>query len=239
LASRLDGGWISSSRQNDRHEADGVHLSPSGDLPNRWIASKEICTPIKFPIKSLVQTKGDARSTQGEFSRMVQETMSTRDQILGKMEALDPVNHPGDFKGASEDFDFKTSLEVVGARVLTAEALEIEFPGRRRYDKTMNGLSLSEVEVLEVDGEFGVAENGAIWLTEEALPHRVAPFICQHLVINVKKIVPNMHAAYEELKKPSSSFGLFLAGPSKTADIEQSLVIGAHGARSLTVVIRS
>jgi L-lactate dehydrogenase complex protein LldG len=71
------------------------------------------------------------------------------------------------------------------------------------------------------------------------MPHRVAPFICQHLVINVSKIVPNMHAAYAELKKPNSSFGLFLAGPSKTADIEQSLVIGAHGARSLTVVIRA
>ena len=170
---------------------------------------------------------------------MVQESMSARDQILGKIEALEPVNHPGDFKGASKDFDFRASLEVVGARVMTTEELAIEFPGRRRYDKTLDGLSLAEVEVLEIDGEFGVAENGAIWLTEEALPHRVAPFICQHLVIHVKKIVPHMHAAYEELKKPNSSFGLFLAGPSKTADIEQSLVIGAHGARSLTVVIHA
>ncbi|MFD3407361.1 LUD domain-containing protein [Aquirufa sp. HETE-83D] len=165
--------------------------------------------------------------------------MSAREQILGKMEALEPVNHPGDFKGASDDFDFKASLEVVGARVLTAEELEIEFPGRRRYDKTMDGLSLADVEVLEIDGEFGVAENGAIWLTEEAFPHRVAPFICQHLVIHVKKIVPHMHAAYEELGNMNSGFGLFLAGPSKTADIEQSLVIGAHGARSLTVVLNS
>jgi L-lactate dehydrogenase complex protein LldG len=165
--------------------------------------------------------------------------MSAIDQILGKIQSLEPIKHPGDFKGASEDFDFRTALAVVGARIMTKEELEIEFPGRRRFDKTMDGLSLAEVEVLEIDGEFGVAENGAIWLTEDALPHRVAPFICQHLVINVKKIVPHMHAAYEELGKVNSGFGLFLSGPSKTADIEQSLVIGAHGARSLTIVINS
>ena len=165
--------------------------------------------------------------------------MSAREEILRKIGAQETVNHPGDFKGASEDFDFKASLEVVGARVVSPEELEVLFPGRRRFDKTMDGLSLADVEVLEIDGQFGVAENGAIWLTEEAMPHRVAPFICQHLVINVTKILPNMHAAYAELKKPNSSFGLFLAGPSKTADIEQSLVIGAHGARSLTVVIHA
>ncbi|MHB1178032.1 MAG: LUD domain-containing protein [Daejeonella sp.] len=28
-----------------------------------------------------------------------------------------------------------------------------------------------------------------------------------------------------------------MAGPSKTADIEQSLVIGAHGARSMTIFL--
>lgn len=165
--------------------------------------------------------------------------MTTREQILGKIEPLAESKHPGAFQGASEEFDFRASLAVVGARVMTMAELETEFPGRRRYDKTLDGLSLAEIEVLEIDGEFGVAENGAIWLSEEALPHRVAPFICQHLVINIKKIVPHMHAAYEELGKVSSGFGLFLSGPSKTADIEQSLVIGAHGARSLTVVIHA
>jgi L-lactate dehydrogenase complex protein LldG len=32
-------------------------------------------------------------------------------------------------------------------------------------------------------------------------------------------------------------WGCFIAGPSKTADIEQSLVIGAHGARSMVIFL--
>jgi L-lactate dehydrogenase complex protein LldG len=46
-----------------------------------------------------------------------------------------------------------------------------------------------------------------------------------------------MHQGYDKIAAAQSGFGLFLAGPSKTADIEQSLVIGAQGAKSLRVVL--
>jgi L-lactate dehydrogenase complex protein LldG len=46
-----------------------------------------------------------------------------------------------------------------------------------------------------------------------------------------------MHDAYARIVIPTPGFALWLSGPSKTADIEQALVIGAHGARSCTVLL--
>lgn len=98
---------------------------------------------------------------------------------------------------------------------------------------------LEDVDVAVLRGEFAVAENAAVWLPGRDLKHRALPFITQHLVLVVpaEQIVHNMHEAYDRLQFTEATFGVFISGPSKTADIEQSLVIGAHGPRSLTVVL--
>lgn len=98
---------------------------------------------------------------------------------------------------------------------------------------------LNEVDTAIIKGEIAVAENGAVWLYESQMVNRLLPFICQHLilVIDKKNIVATMHQAYQQIDTGKEGFGVFVAGPSKTADIEQSLVIGAHGARSLTVYL--
>lgn len=98
---------------------------------------------------------------------------------------------------------------------------------------------LENVDMAVVPGQWGIAENGAIWLTEQDVQVRVLPFICQHLAIVLpeNRILPTMHEAYEKIGAPQNGFGVFIAGPSKTADIEQSLVLGAHGAKSLVVFI--
>ena len=98
---------------------------------------------------------------------------------------------------------------------------------------------LAGLNLAIIEGQLGVAENGSIWIDERQLPQRVVPMITQYLVIIIRQstIVANMHDAYRQIQVDATGFGTFLCGPSKTADIEQSLVIGAHGARSLMVYI--
>lgn len=98
---------------------------------------------------------------------------------------------------------------------------------------------LAHLDKVYLRGQLGVVENGAIWVDEISLVNRLLPFICEHLVIvlNTKQLVPTMHHAYRQINIEETGFGSFIAGPSKTADIEQSLVIGAHGPKHLTVYL--
>ena len=99
--------------------------------------------------------------------------------------------------------------------------------------------SLQDVELNVIKAHFGVAENSALWVTDDLLGQRVSPFIAQYLAIIVHKkdILATMQQAYDRIGNQEYGFGTFIAGPSKTADIEQSLVLGAHGARGLIVFL--
>jgi L-lactate dehydrogenase complex protein LldG len=98
---------------------------------------------------------------------------------------------------------------------------------------------LADLDFAIVRGELAVAENGAVWVTDERLRHRAVLFLPRHLAIVVpaQQLVHHLHEAYHRISFVKRSFGLFISGPSKTADIEQSLVIGAHGPQSLTVYL--
>lgn len=99
--------------------------------------------------------------------------------------------------------------------------------------------TLDHLDLSIIEGEIGVAENGCVWIPWQA-GQRVVCFISEYLVIllDKSKIVATMHEAYRHLSGKDYGFGVFISGPSKTADIEQALVVGAHGARGVTVVLK-
>jgi L-lactate dehydrogenase complex protein LldG len=143
---------------------------------------------------------------------------------------------------------------VISSRSEITEHLEANFPSVKRIVNCVDGLSivkdttlskdphlLENVDIAIIPGIIAVAENSAVWIEDQYMGDRALPFITQHLmlVIDKKDIVNNMQEAYDKLGPVSYNFGTFIAGPSKTADIEQSLVLGAHGAKSLTVFVVS
>jgi L-lactate dehydrogenase complex protein LldG len=112
-------------------------------------------------------------------------------------------------------------------RIATVNPDEVETP------YLLNGTALAVVQ-----GEIGVAENGCVWIPQNVKEKAVC-FIAEYLIILLDKsrIVSNMHEAYEQIRFNDNGFGVFISGPSKTADIEQALVIGAHGAKGVVVLL--
>ena len=97
---------------------------------------------------------------------------------------------------------------------------------------------LDGTDVGIVQGALGVAENGCIWVPQ-TMKEKAVCFIAENLVIllSSKALVSNMHEAYRRIEMTDYGFGTFISGPSKTADIEQALVMGAQASRSATIVL--
>ncbi|PZR29808.1 MAG: lactate utilization protein B/C [Citrobacter freundii] len=192
--------------------------------------------------------------------------MSSRNNILNRVKQAQPslIPLPADLplEGEMGKLDqFKQILESIGGRVvmlnkedgLLHQLREI-FPSAARVVSSIQSLeafflrdhqelshhSLEDVDIAIIEAKFGVAENGAIWVTEEDINIRVLPFIAENLVVILdhKDLVPTMHHAYQRIAYDAYGFGVFIAGPSKTADIEQSLVLGAHGPKTMTILVR-
>ena len=129
----------------------------------------------------------------------------------------------------------RLSLLHPEAKVICSAVPEIA--GTRRVETVRDAHDLADVDVGVVRAQFGVAESGAVWLTQEDLVVDALGFLSQHLIVllDPKQIVPDMHAAYRRVRLHETAFGCFMMGPSATADVEATLVHGAQGARSLNL----
>ena len=192
----------------------------------------------------------------------------SRDKILAALQQNQPelVPIPPDLSFEKDETidlsaKFKAMAEGIGSKVYeVADAEEIkrlialDFPDAKRILSNVDEVisdgipafildadphSYEDVDIAIFKPRLGVAENSALWLTEDLMGVRALPFITQHIVmiVDVAALVPDMHTAYQVIGDADYGFSTFIAGPSKTADIEQSLVLGAHGPRSMTIFL--
>mgnify|MGYP000921383158 FL=1 len=153
---------------------------------------------------------------------------------------------------------FVEMSKTVGAKVLEVKSsddlnsvIREAYPNAKIFASSINGIEadlnpdtiasaadLNGTDVGIIQGELGVAENGCVWIPQ-TMKERAVCFISEELVILLDKdnIVSNMHEAYKRIQMPHYGYGVFISGPSKTADIEQALVMGAQAAHGVTVIL--
>jgi L-lactate dehydrogenase complex protein LldG len=114
-----------------------------------------------------------------------------------------------------------------------------EIAGTLRVETIHDPHELADVDVGIIREQFGVAESGAVWLTQEDLVVDGLGFLSQHLIVllDPEQIVSDMHEAYRRVRLDQTAYGCFMMGPSATADIEATLVHAAQGTRSLNVFV--
>lgn len=171
----------------------------------------------------------DISFLQGDATDVIATYATTLTNIGGKVFKVSGFDEIKTIIGQN----FDTQKRVVSTLTELSDIAEMN------KGEKMDPHTLEDIELTIIKAHLGVAENGAVWVTEEVMGQRVLPFICQHLavIIDAGTIVPTMHEAYKKIGTAIHGFGTFIAGPSKTADIEQSLVLGAHGPRSMTVFV--
>lgn len=181
---------------------------------------------------------------------------NTREQYDMPDMHIDGIQYPDTFK------QFVKMTEKVGGKVVEVkreEADDLDAVIKKQYpeaktfasnlpyihiaqknpDTVAEAKDLDGTDVGIVEGKIGVAENGCVWIPQ-TMKEKAVCFISEYLVIVLDKnnIVNNMHEAYKRIEfDPEYQFGTFISGPSKTADIEQALVMGAQAARGVTVII--
>jgi L-lactate dehydrogenase complex protein LldG len=137
----------------------------------------------------------------------------------------------------------RARLEELGAGSCLAEPRALAVLGAGPWQSAVPprpARELAGVDVAIAVAALGVAENGAAVLDAELAAQRPLLLLCEHLILllDARDLVPDVHTALERLGPEGVRAGCvtWVAGPSKTSDIEQALVVGAHGPRSLTVL---
>lgn len=120
------------------------------------------------------------------------------------------------------------------------EALELSFADGVEISR---GEDYADVQSVMTSALLGIAETGTLVLPSSPERPTLANFLPDNCIVLLddKNIVPWLEDALTQVREQAQGMPRALnlvSGPSKTADIEQTMVYGAHGPIRLHVIIR-
>ena len=99
------------------------------------------------------------------------------------------------------------------------------------------------IDVSITSCEFLSARTGTVVVSSKVTGRRINIFAPTHIVLAKKsQIVSDIDEAFVKIKEKYSALPSaisYITGPSRTADIEKTLIIGAHGPKKLIVFIEN
>ena len=161
-----------------------------------------------------------------------------RERALGLSSTVDSVDSLAAAPAAVAGYLKSNSLPLTA--VCWAEFARLEWRGA---GLEVEGRAARDSDLVGITGAFcAIAETGTLMtVSSPATPATVSLLTETHIaIVPASRIVRGMEEAWQllrdELKQPPRAVS-FISGPSRTADIEQSVTLGAHGPYRVHIVI--
>ncbi|MBK8946886.1 MAG: LUD domain-containing protein [Ignavibacteriae bacterium] len=115
---------------------------------------------------------------------------------------------------------------------------QINFIVANDFNNEERKQKISEIKTSIVQADYAVSDIAQLIFfydnSKTSFPH----FLCDYVIaiLEVKYLIPNQFELFKIIDKEKAKNMVMVAGPSRTADIEKVLVLGAHGPRKLLVI---
>lgn len=121
-----------------------------------------------------------------------------------------------------------------------AESLKgIESVNAKEFEYEERKERISKIRVALISAGAAIADIGTVVFFYDETGTTYPHFLCDWILVLVRKgnIVANQFEFFRQNDSDKMRNMVFVTGPSRTADIEKTLILGAHGPRKMTVIV--
>lgn len=143
---------------------------------------------------------------------------------------------------------FRDELALVsGETVFVTDASKVDAEIERIVRS--RGLAPAQADIVKADysvlrAEALIADTGSVLVIERTADRRLAPYLPRTCIVvaDSDALFPTMSSAslatlHAAARRGDKGEAVLITGPARTADIEKTLVLGAHGPRHLIVIV--